>query len=137
MKADQGAVADQAHPLAQYLLTSGLHSISTGRSRRLPMKSQRILVAGGAGFLGSHLCERLLQQGHRLVCVDNLSTGSRANIAPLIENPRFEFLEHDITQPLFLILFVFRERPFKEFHLRIALKSKNVGSHAIEEPTVV
>ena len=65
------------------------------------MKFQRILVAGGAGFLGSHLCERLLKQGHRVLCVDNLTTGSRANISHLFDNPRFEFLEHDITQPLF------------------------------------
>jgi UDP-glucuronate decarboxylase len=65
------------------------------------MKTQRILVAGGAGFLGSHLSERLLKQGHGVLCVDNLSTGSRANIAHLADHPRFEFREHDITQPLF------------------------------------
>ena len=79
----------------------GLHSIPIGFSRHILMKPQHILVAGGAGFLGSHLCERLLKQGHRVMCVDNLFTGSRANVAHLQDNPRFEFLEHDITQPLF------------------------------------
>ena len=61
---------------------------------------KRILVTGGAGFLGSHLCRRLLAQGHEVLCVDNLYTGSRTNVADLIGNPRFEFLRHDITFPL-------------------------------------
>lgn len=60
----------------------------------------RILVAGGAGFIGSHLCGALLQAGHSVLCVDNLLTGSRENIAAFAANPAFEFREHDITQPL-------------------------------------
>ena len=60
------------------------------------------LVTGGAGFLGSHLCERLLAEGHRVICVDNLITGNRANIAPLIADERFRFIEHDVTVPLHL-----------------------------------
>lgn len=61
---------------------------------------QRILVTGGAGFLGSHLCERLLAQGHDVLCVDNYFTGRKSNIAHLRDNPRFEALRHDITLPL-------------------------------------
>lgn len=64
--------------------------------------SKRILVTGGAGFLGSHLCERLLGEGHEVVCVDNFYTGRRANIAHLITNKLFEVLRHDITFPLFV-----------------------------------
>ncbi len=63
--------------------------------------SKRILVTGGAGFLGSHLCERLLNEGHEVLCVDNFYTGRRANIANLVSNPLFEVLRHDITFPLF------------------------------------
>jgi len=63
--------------------------------------SKRILVTGGAGFLGSHLCERLLNEGHEVLCVDNFYTGRRANIAGLVSNPLFEVLRHDITFPLF------------------------------------
>jgi UDP-glucuronate decarboxylase len=62
----------------------------------------RILVTGGAGFLGSHLCERLLQQGHDVICADNYFTGNKANIAHLLDNPRFEVIRHDITEPLHL-----------------------------------
>jgi len=61
-----------------------------------------IVVAGGAGFLGSHLCERLLADGHQVLCVDNFHTGSEANIAHLRRHPRFELLRHDITVPLFV-----------------------------------
>lgn len=63
---------------------------------------QRILVTGGAGFLGSHLCERLLGQGHEVLCVDNLFTGAKQNIEHLLANPRFEFIRHDVTFPLYL-----------------------------------
>ncbi len=63
---------------------------------------KRVLVTGGAGFLGSHLCRRLLEQGHDVLCVDNLYTGSRENIIDLMSNPWFEFLRHDITFPLYV-----------------------------------
>jgi UDP-glucuronate decarboxylase len=64
--------------------------------------SKRILVTGGAGFLGSHLCEKLLQQGHEVLCVDNLFTGTRRNVGHLIDNPSFELLRHDVTFPLYV-----------------------------------
>ena len=64
--------------------------------------TQRVLVTGGAGFLGSHLCDRLLKDGHEVLCVDNGFTGSKSNVAHLLGNPRFEFLRHDVTFPLFL-----------------------------------
>jgi UDP-glucuronate decarboxylase len=59
----------------------------------------RILVTGGAGFLGSHLCERLLNDGHEVVCIDNLFTGRKQNVAHLLPNPNFEFVRHDIIDP--------------------------------------
>jgi len=61
-----------------------------------------ILVTGGAGFLGSHLCERLLQRGNDVICVDNFFTGRKDNIADLVGHPRFEILRHDIVHPLYL-----------------------------------
>jgi len=63
---------------------------------------KRVLVTGGAGFLGSHLIDRLLSDGHEVVCVDNLFTGTKHNIEHLHANPRFEFLRHDITFPLYV-----------------------------------
>ena len=63
---------------------------------------KRVLVSGGAGFLGSHLCERLLKAGDEVLCVDNFFTGRRSNVAHLLENPRFELLRHDVTFPLFV-----------------------------------
>lgn len=63
---------------------------------------KKILVTGGAGFLGSHLCEALLKQGHDILCADNLFTGSKVNIAHLMSNPYFEFIRHDITFPLYV-----------------------------------
>src|SRR5690242_17660409 len=63
---------------------------------------KRILVTGGAGFLGSHLCERLIMQGHDVLCVDNFYTGSKRNIAHLFEHPSFELLRHDVTFPLYV-----------------------------------
>jgi len=64
--------------------------------------SKKILVTGGAGFLGSHLCERLLAQGHDVLCVDNYFTGSKDNILHLMENPKFEVMRHDVTFPLYV-----------------------------------
>lgn len=64
--------------------------------------SKRILVTGGAGFLGSHLCERLLRAGHEVLCVDNFFTGARRNVAHLLQSPAFELLRHDVTFPLFV-----------------------------------
>jgi UDP-glucuronate decarboxylase len=66
------------------------------------ISNKRILVTGGGGFLGSHLCERLLNEGHEVLCVDNFYTGRRANIAHLISNPYFEILRHDICFPLYI-----------------------------------
>lgn len=63
---------------------------------------KRVLVTGGAGFLGSHLCERLVAAGADVICVDNFYTGTRDNVAHLLGNPRFELIRHDITFPLFL-----------------------------------
>jgi len=63
---------------------------------------KRILVTGGAGFLGSHLCERLVNDRHDVICVDNFFTGSKQNIAHLLERPNFELLRHDITFPLYI-----------------------------------
>lgn len=66
------------------------------------MKKKRVLVTGGAGFLGSHLCDRLLKEGNDVICVDNLFTGSKDNIRHLLGNPYFEFIRHDVTQPIFV-----------------------------------
>lgn len=63
---------------------------------------KRVLVTGGAGFLGSHLCERLLNDGHDVICLDNFFTGSKDNIAHLLPNPHFELLRHDVTFPIYL-----------------------------------
>ncbi|HYD75032.1 UDP-glucuronic acid decarboxylase family protein [Ramlibacter sp.] len=62
--------------------------------------SRQVLVTGGAGFLGSHLCERLLDQGHEVLCVDNFFTGTRRNIDHLLDHPRFELIRHDISLPV-------------------------------------
>lgn len=66
------------------------------------MLNKKILVTGGAGFLGSHLCERLLERGDEVLCVDNLFTGTKRNITHLLNNPHFEFMRHDITFPLYV-----------------------------------
>ncbi len=66
------------------------------------LSSKRILVTGGGGFLGSHLCERLLNEGHEVLCVDNFYTGRRSNIAHMVNNPYFEVLRHDICFPLYV-----------------------------------
>lgn len=63
---------------------------------------KRILVTGGAGFIGSHLCERLLQEGNEVFCMDNFFTGAKKNIVPLMKNPFFEVIRHDVTMPYFI-----------------------------------
>lgn len=71
--------------------------------REVPMHiRKRVLITGGAGFLGSHLCERLIEKGCDVICVDNLYTGSKRNIIQLLSNPYFELYRHDITFPLFI-----------------------------------
>ncbi|HET6283902.1 MAG TPA: UDP-glucuronic acid decarboxylase family protein [Polyangia bacterium] len=66
------------------------------------MARRRILVTGGSGFLGSHLCERLITDGHEVVCLDNFFTGTRTNVEHLLDNHRFELFRHDVTEPLTL-----------------------------------
>ena len=63
---------------------------------------KRILVTGGAGFLGSHLCERLVEQGHDVICLDNFFTSQKTNVAHLLDRPNFELIRHDVTQPILL-----------------------------------
>jgi UDP-glucuronate decarboxylase len=68
----------------------------------MPVQKKRVLVTGGAGFLGSHLCERLIADGHEVLCVDNFYTGRRQNVANLLANPHFELMRHDVTLPLYV-----------------------------------
>jgi UDP-glucuronate decarboxylase len=66
------------------------------------VNSKKILVTGGAGFLGSHLCRRLLNEGHEVLCVDNLFTGNKSKILDLLDHKKFEFIRHDVTFPLYV-----------------------------------
>lgn len=66
------------------------------------MSRKRVLVTGGAGFLGSHLCDRLIEEGNDVICVDNLFTGSKDNIRHLLDNPYFEFIRHDVIMPIYV-----------------------------------
>ena len=63
------------------------------------MNKKTILVTGGCGFIGTHLCKKLLSMDHHVICLDNLFTGSISNISPLLDDPNFEFINHDITNP--------------------------------------
>ena len=66
------------------------------------LKKKTAVVTGGCGFLGSHLCDRLMAEGHEILCVDNFFTGAKDNISHLLSNPRFELLRHDVTFPLYV-----------------------------------
>ncbi len=70
------------------------------RSLRATRPTRTVLIAGGAGFIGSHLCDTLVQRGDRVICMDNLLTGTIDNIRPLLNNPHFRFIEHDVCEPL-------------------------------------
>ena len=80
-------------------------SISRTRAvdaRSLKTTTKRILVTGGAGFLGSHLCDRFLSEGHEVICVDNFYSSTKQNIQHMMGNPSFELIRHDVTFPLYL-----------------------------------
>lgn len=80
----------------------GMSNVSSVKQRRSYGARKRVMVTGGAGFLGSHLIDRLLEHGDEVLCVDNLFTGSKKNIDHLHNHPRFEFLRHDVTFPLYV-----------------------------------
>lgn len=73
--------------------------MASAESTEIPEDFKRILVTGGAGFLGAHLCRRLVNQGHEVICLDNLFTSQKSNIQDLIGRPNFEFVRHDVTEP--------------------------------------
>ena len=75
--------------------------LANSRERRMSTRKS-VLVTGGAGFLGSHLCERLLAEGHDVICVDNFFSSTKENIAHLVDHPRFELIRHDVTFPLYV-----------------------------------
>jgi dTDP-glucose 4,6-dehydratase len=86
----------------------------------------RVLVTGGAGFLGSHLCDRLIAEGHEVICLDSLLTGRADNIAHLQTHPRFTFIQHDITQPFFIA-----DRVDWVLHFASPASPKDYGAHPI------
>ena len=91
------------------------------------------VVTGGAGFLGSHLCDRLLAEGHSVICIDNLITGDTANIAHLLGNTRFSFFHHDVTEYIFLdgsvdYVFHFASPASPIDYLKLPIQTLKVGS---------
>ena len=84
------------------MIINEIADIPTVQRMRTYNNTRRILVTGGAGFLGSHLIDRLIARGDEVICVDNLFTGAKRNIAHLLGHPRFEFMRHDVTMPLYV-----------------------------------
>ena len=76
--------------------------VQTNKLKENNKKEKRVLVTGGAGFLGSHLCDQLIALGYEVICVDNYFTGSKSNVLHLLNNPNFELIRHDITFPLYV-----------------------------------
>ncbi|HTR80581.1 MAG TPA: UDP-glucuronic acid decarboxylase family protein [Bacteroidota bacterium] len=98
-----------------------------------PSEQKTSVVTGGAGFLGSHLCDRLIAEGHSVVCVDNLITGDTGNIAHLFGNPRFKFFQHDVTNYIFLdgkvdFVFHFASPASPIDYLKLPIQTLKVGS---------
>ena len=83
-------------------MPTGRSDRQEARADRKPRGQKTILVTGGAGFLGSHLCERLVKRGDDVLCVDNYATGSRSNVQHLLDRPNFELKRHDVTFPLYV-----------------------------------
>lgn len=79
-----------------------INSINAVDGNRLDISKKRILVTGGAGFLGSHLCDRLIAQGHEVICLDNFYSSTKQNVHHLMANPNFELIRHDVTFPVYL-----------------------------------
>src|SRR5438128_8766806 len=79
-----------------HMITTAENLVRSLRSTSVP----RSLVTGGAGFLGSHLCDRLLEEGHEVICMDNLLTGCLENIHHALKHPRFTFIRHDVSEPV-------------------------------------
>lgn len=97
------------------------------------MARRIILITGGAGFIGSHLCDKLIQQGHKLVCVDNFITGSRRNIQHLLGNKDFELVEHNVTKPIKIkgridYVMHFASPASPEDYLKLPIQTLKVGS---------
>src|SRR5204862_4630787 len=82
------------------LRLSGNRAPMTAGARGWPAGHGRVVITGGAGFLGSHLCDRLVERGHEVICVDNCVTGSTANVEHLMGHSKFSFLRHDVSRPL-------------------------------------
>jgi UDP-glucuronate decarboxylase len=76
--------------------------VAVGEIRRVMLNEQRVLVPGGAGFIGSHLCDRLVASGHEVLCIDNFYSGTRRNVRHHLGNPRFELMRHDVCFPLYV-----------------------------------
>ena len=89
----------RVRPFGRNMAKSVRANVSPFIKRGAPIVTKKILVTGGAGFLGSHLCRKLLSLGDTVVCLDNLTTGTKDNIFPLLDHERFEFMTHDIVQP--------------------------------------
>jgi UDP-glucuronate decarboxylase len=84
-------------------MESAMGGPTPGNAReRMRLESKRILVTGGAGFIGSHLCERLVGLGHEVLCVDNFYTGAKRNVEHLLGHPSFELMRHDVTFPVYV-----------------------------------